>query len=143
MKRKHDKNTDYAVGYCRPPVQHRFQRGRSGNPRGRRSKSRELLDIFKRVVAERIKIRTPDGIITMTRGQAVLQINFQKAMQDEAKSALHNMFSVVNGLDLFRDSQANLGGGVIFPVLRPGVTTKEWAEWASQFRSPVSSENET
>jgi hypothetical protein len=30
--RKHD----YEVGYCRPPKQHRFQRGQSGNPRGRR-----------------------------------------------------------------------------------------------------------
>jgi Family of unknown function (DUF5681) len=27
---------DYEVGYCRPPKQHQFQRGQSGNPRGRR-----------------------------------------------------------------------------------------------------------
>jgi hypothetical protein len=27
---------DYKVGYCRPPKQHQFQRGQSGNPRGRR-----------------------------------------------------------------------------------------------------------
>lgn len=25
---------DYAVGYCRPPAEHRFRKGQSGNPRG-------------------------------------------------------------------------------------------------------------
>ena len=29
------KQRDYVVGYGRPPAEHRFQKGHSGNPRGR------------------------------------------------------------------------------------------------------------
>lgn len=33
-------NQDYEVGYRRPPVQHRFQKGKSGNPGGRKRRTR-------------------------------------------------------------------------------------------------------
>jgi ribosomal protein L19E len=43
MKRK--PRGDYALGYCRPPEDKRFRKGKSGNPRGRRkgSKNARLL----------------------------------------------------------------------------------------------------
>jgi Family of unknown function (DUF5681) len=40
-----DKNSTspgYEVGHCRPPVHSRFQKGQSGNPRGRRSREKSM-----------------------------------------------------------------------------------------------------
>lgn len=47
----------YAVGYGKPPPQHRFQKGQSGNPRGRRSRKLNESELIAKV---------RDELITMT-----------------------------------------------------------------------------
>jgi hypothetical protein len=64
---------DYEVGYGRPPKHTRFKPGQSGNPRGRKRKSKELnqlieaeLDKFITVTEDgkRKRIRKRDGLVT-------------------------------------------------------------------------------
>ena len=48
---------DYTVGYGKPPPEHRFKPGQSGNPRGRKSRKRNESEIIAMV---------RDELVTMT-----------------------------------------------------------------------------
>jgi hypothetical protein len=48
---------DYEVGYGKPPAHTRFKKGRSGNPRGRPKRSRNLASIFDAALDEKVNGR--------------------------------------------------------------------------------------
>lgn len=50
---------DDKVGYGRPPKRHRFKKGQSGNPKGRRRKPTSVKEGLQALMSERI--RTRDG----------------------------------------------------------------------------------
>jgi Cu/Ag efflux protein CusF len=47
---------DYAVGYRKPPIETRFKKGRSGNPKGRPKGSRNFASCLREALAERVPI---------------------------------------------------------------------------------------
>jgi hypothetical protein len=51
--RKSGRKSTAGVGYGRPPVQHRFQPGKSGNPRGRPKASPDLAELAARELSRR------------------------------------------------------------------------------------------
>jgi hypothetical protein len=56
-KRRESKTDDGMVGYRRPPKEHQFKPGRSGNPRGRPKGSKNEATIWRDVLSKRIPIR--------------------------------------------------------------------------------------
>lgn len=83
----------YAVGYARPPVDHRFRKGQSGNPRGRPKRPRQktqvdtrqgmkAADEFLRLEAYRpVTVREGDQIIELPAIQAVFRAMGVSAMK--------------------------------------------------------------
>jgi hypothetical protein len=58
-KQKRQPTGDYPVGYCRPPAQHRFRPGQSGNPTGQRKRSHAstIVDELKEIAATKVTMR--------------------------------------------------------------------------------------
>jgi Family of unknown function (DUF5681) len=62
----------YAVGYCRPPIEKRFQKGKSGNPTGRPKGWRNIKSELEEVAHRKVRIRDGDK----EREMSLLGANF-------------------------------------------------------------------
>src|SRR5581483_2766479 len=54
-----------AVGYGRPPKQHQFKPGQSGNPKGRPKGAPTLQEIMAKEATKHIKIKQGENIVTV------------------------------------------------------------------------------
>ena len=105
---------DTPVGYRNPPRQHQFKKGRSGNRRGRRKGTQNLIGLFKKIVRERVRVRIGDNVRAMTRGEYVLRANYIAALKKNQK-AMNNMFTMAEEGRQFvdRDDPKQVGGSPI------------------------------
>jgi len=81
------RDPDYAVGYGRPPRQHQFKRGQSGNPRGRPKGVRSEDDILAKLLNRKISIQDRSGVRQVSVLEAVYVRVAQNALKGDLKAA--------------------------------------------------------
>jgi hypothetical protein len=64
------KKPSHAVGYGRPPVEHRFKPGQSGNPAGRKKGSKNLATVISNATTEKVVIKVNGRQKTVSKLEA-------------------------------------------------------------------------
>ena len=79
-------NADSGVGYKRPPLQGRFQKGRSGNPHGRLKGSWSVKDLLQKALAVPLNV-TENGVVRKLPQRDILfRSLLAKAIKGDTKS---------------------------------------------------------
>jgi hypothetical protein len=80
-------SADYKVGYRRPPQHSRFQKGKSGNPRGRPKGARNFVTEVQEALGEMMLVRQGGTARRLTRRSAVVLSLLDKALKGDVRAA--------------------------------------------------------
>ena len=85
----------YTVGYKKPPVHSRWQKGQSGNPRGPKKRQKSLNTIVREIMTAPISIRTGGRDQVMSRAQALVLKSVEAASKgnDRALDRLLRLYA--------------------------------------------------
>ena len=75
----------YAVGYGKPPLHTRWEKGRSGNPKGRPKRQRDITQLLNTLLAQRIVVRTGKTTKRMSRLDHLLHRAFENAVAGDPR----------------------------------------------------------
>ena len=67
-----DKDSDYEVGYGKPPGHTRFAKGQSGNPRGRPPGAKSFTTLLDEALNERVLVAENGGRRKVSKRQAIV-----------------------------------------------------------------------
>jgi hypothetical protein len=77
---------DYEVGYCRPPKQHQFRRGQSGNPRGRRREPVSKKATWQKLMNELVSLHEKGKTRRVTKYECLCLSHLTKAIKGDTRS---------------------------------------------------------
>jgi hypothetical protein len=77
---------DYEVGFGKPPASTRFEKGRSGNPKGRPKGSLNLANAFNKALSEKVTVVVQGRRKSMTKLDAAVTGLVNRATKGDSKA---------------------------------------------------------
>jgi hypothetical protein len=84
-----DRTDDDRPGYGRPPKQHQFKPGQSGNPRGRRKGRKTNATLLREILDRKIPIRVEGKIRKLSIREVMLTRFAEAGLKGDIKSAAY------------------------------------------------------
>jgi hypothetical protein len=86
--RSREAKGDHEVGYCRPPIEHRFKPNNNANPKGRKKNTRNRKLVVREVLFEPVTVRSGTETKQMPAIEAVLKKMLSNALAGDHKAGL-------------------------------------------------------
>ena len=81
-----DDSDQGSVGYGRPPVAKRFQKGKSGNQKGRPKGRKNIGTIFLHALYHKVDVREGDRVRSMTKIAAGIEVTLNKMLKGDLRA---------------------------------------------------------
>jgi Family of unknown function (DUF5681) len=86
MNGPNDSEKDEMVGYGRPPIATRFQKGQSGNPTGRPKNRKSIGTIIRDASLRKIKVHEGNRVRSIPKIQAAYEVALNKACKGDLRA---------------------------------------------------------
>lgn len=116
---------EMGVGYKHPPVHSRFQKGKSGNPKGRPKGSRNMQTILKTLFNTPVPVRQGEVIQYMANCEAMIRVLVADATKGDvqALATVLDLVEMAGHFDELTDEERNRQGVLVVPER---VDMEEW-----------------
>ena len=102
---------NYEVGWCKPPVGHRFKKGQSGNPKGRTRGTRNLKTDLRELLQAKVVVREGEHPVRISTQQALLKSTLLRALKGDARATTNILNLMVRVLGV-----EETAGDVLVPL---------------------------
>jgi hypothetical protein len=86
-RRRFSSGARYDTGYGKPPRQHQFRPGQSGNPKGRPKGAKNTAILLREILDRKIEVRTGSTVRKISVREAMLTRFAESALKGDTKSA--------------------------------------------------------
>ena len=93
-------DTDYEVGYGKPPRHTQFKPGQSGNPSGRPKGTKNLKTDLSEVLGEMIVVREGDRSQSVSKQRAMLMALLARALNGDVRAVTLVLSTMIRLLDI-------------------------------------------
>lgn len=83
-----DDDKDYEVGYGKPPKTTRFQKGKSGNPKGRPKGAKGVRANLRRELETKVKVREGNREVMVSKAEAISKRVVTNALRGDDKAMM-------------------------------------------------------
>jgi len=80
------KEPAYRVGYARPPKEHQFRPGQSGNPSGRPKGTRSFKSDLRDELGELVSVSDGDNTVEVTKQRAIIKKMLRQALDGDLRA---------------------------------------------------------
>jgi hypothetical protein len=130
------------TGYKRPPVQHQFKKGHSGNRFGRPKEARNLITVLSNVLKQPVTFKQGGKTHQIAKGDAVIKVLMNMGTKGERR-ATDAVITLISKIERLVDKPEAERKGVGVMVV-PGVakSSEEWLKYMAAYKKKAAEKDE-